>query len=157
MASIPSAAAAAAAIDVEEVKSILMAVGLPAGYYTALETMGLVSVVMVMSESGGALGHDPPHYLTLQAVVDRACNLNTMVGPAAWPTDTDPSYGAVMMKMTAFCRMCKRAMPAAEARMLQAIGAHLAPSIPTTVELEAEAKRKRDEEQLKNQRAYCKG
>ena len=53
--------AEAAAVNVEEVKSILMAVGLPVGYYDALEKLGLTSVVLLMSESGGALAQDPPY------------------------------------------------------------------------------------------------
>ena len=57
--------AEAAAVDVEEVKSILLAVGLPVEYFDALEQLGLTSVVLLMSEteSGGALAQDPPAVL----------------------------------------------------------------------------------------------
>ena len=76
-----------AQMEATEMKDILVSVGLPVGYYDALVALGLTSVLMMMSDSGGALAQDPPNYLTLQNLFDRAAAVSPATGPNTWPDD----------------------------------------------------------------------
>ena len=138
--------AAIALAEETEMKEMLASVGLPVGYYSALAALGLTSVLLMMSDSGGALAQDPPNYLTLQSLFDRAAAVIPAVGVDVWPDDQAPNYAGTMTQMTVFCRLCKRAVPKAEERLLNSIGAG-----KTDAEKDS-ARRQKEEAELKNHR-----